>query len=121
MMYEFKLCMFIFLVVIIKYIIVSAAVRLSESHYRVKSYGDNNVLMEDFRPLSEYTNADNHCLPARIHQVKKANNVEELQRFSVRESIRNSDSALSGCSIYVDPGISSELRNKVKLCLRTNT
>ncbi|XP_047170046.1 uncharacterized protein LOC124838482 isoform X2 [Vigna umbellata] len=88
-------------------------VRLSESHYRVKSYGDNNVLMEDFRPLSEYTNADNHCLPARIHQVKKANNVEELQRFSVRESIRNSDSTLSGCSIYVDPGISSELRNKV--------
>ncbi|XP_027904451.1 uncharacterized protein LOC114164122 isoform X1 [Vigna unguiculata] len=88
-------------------------VRLSESHYRVKSYGDNNVLMEDFRLLSEYTNADNHCLPARIHQVKKANNVEELQRFSVRESIRNSDSTLSGCSIFVDPDISSELRNKV--------
>ncbi|KAL9313196.1 hypothetical protein ACSQ67_018648 [Phaseolus vulgaris] len=88
-------------------------VRLSESHYRVKSYGDNNMRMEDFRLLSEYTNADNHCLPARIQQAKKANSVEELQRFSVRESIRVSDSTLSGCSIYVDPSISSELRNKV--------
>ncbi|CAJ1973601.1 unnamed protein product [Sphenostylis stenocarpa] len=88
-------------------------VRLSESHYRVQSYGDNNMNMEDFRLLPECTNAENHCLPARIHQAKKANSVEEIQRFSVRESIRNSDSTLSGCSIYVDPSISTELRNKV--------
>jgi len=117
MVYDFKLCIFIFVVVVItKYVILSAAVRLSESHYRVKSSWDNNMRMEDFRLLSEYTNADNHCLPARIHQAKKANSVEELQRFSVRESVRISDSTLSGCSIYVDPSISSELRNKVKLC-----
>ncbi|RDX87626.1 DNA topoisomerase 2-binding protein 1, partial [Mucuna pruriens] len=88
-------------------------VRLSESHYRVKSYGDNNMRLDDFRLLPEYTNTENYCLPARIHQTKQANSVEELQRFSGRESIRNSDSTLRGCSIYVDPGISSELRNKV--------
>ncbi|XP_020236600.1 uncharacterized protein LOC109816131 isoform X1 [Cajanus cajan] len=92
---------------------VKKNVRLTESHYRVKSYGDNNMHFDNFRLLAEYTNAENHCLPARIHQTKQANSVEELQRFSGRESIRNSDSTLSGCSIYVDPGISSELQNKV--------
>lgn len=90
--------------------------RLSESHYRVKSYGDNDMRLDDFRLLPEYTNAENNCLPSRIHQSKLPNSVEELQRFPGRESIRNSDSTLSGCSIYVDPGISSELRHKVKLC-----
>ena len=105
-------------VVVITWIhfLVSGAVRLSESHYRVKSYGDNNTRLEDFRLLPEYRNAENSCFPARIHQSNQANSVEELQRFTGRESNRNSDSTLSGCSIYVDPGISSELRNKVKLC-----
>ncbi|KAL2637343.1 hypothetical protein AAZV13_06G051900 [Glycine max] len=92
---------------------VRKTVRLSESHYRVKSYGDNNTRLEDFRLLPEYRNAENSCFPARIHQSNQANSVEELQRFTGRESNRNSDSTLSGCSIYVDPGISSELRNKV--------
>ncbi|KAK7410184.1 hypothetical protein VNO78_00769 [Psophocarpus tetragonolobus] len=87
-------------------------VRLSESHYRVKSYGDN-MRLEDFRLQPEYTNAENSCIPATIHQTKQANSVEELQRFSGREPIRKTDSTLSGCSMYVDPGISSELRNKV--------
>lgn len=118
MRYEFKLCLLIFVVVITWiHFLVSGAVRLSESHYRVKSYGDNNTHLEDFRLLPEYTNAENSCLPARILQTKQAISVEELQRFTGRESIRNLDSTLSGCSIYVDPGISSELRNKVKLCI----
>ncbi|KAK7283158.1 hypothetical protein RIF29_12489 [Crotalaria pallida] len=77
-------------------------VRLSESHYSVKSYGDNNMRLDE-----------NSCLPAKIHETKHANNVEELQRFSGRESDRNLELTLSGSSIYVDPGISSELRNKV--------
>ncbi|KAK7311941.1 hypothetical protein RJT34_10426 [Clitoria ternatea] len=88
-------------------------VRLSESHYSVKSYGDNNMRLEDFRLFPGYKNAENHCLPARILETKQANSAEEFQRFSGRESNINLDSTLSGCSIYVDPGISSELRNKV--------
>ncbi|XP_019417694.1 PREDICTED: uncharacterized protein LOC109328603 isoform X2 [Lupinus angustifolius] len=77
-------------------------VRLSESHYSVKSYGDNSMRLDE-----------KSCLPAKIHETKHANNVEEFQRFSGRESNRNSDLTLSGCSIYVDPGISCELRSKV--------
>lgn len=99
--------------------LLSAAVRLSESHYSVKSYGDNNMRLDDFKLLPGYTNAENSCLPARIRETKHANIVEEFQRFSRRESNKNSDLTLSGCSIYVDPDISSELRNKVKLCFLT--
>ncbi|KAK7266298.1 hypothetical protein RIF29_18941 [Crotalaria pallida] len=83
--------------------LLSASVRLSESHYSVKSYRDNNMLLLD----------ENSCLPAKICETKHANNVEELQRFSGRESNRNLELTLSGSSIYVDPGISSELRSKV--------
>nr|AFK35091.1 unknown [Lotus japonicus] len=82
-------------------------VRLTESHYSVKSYGDNNMRLDDFKLLTRYTEAENYCLPARIHETKHAHSVEEIQRFSGRES------TLSGCSIYVDPGISSELCTKV--------
>ncbi|KAJ1382262.1 BRCT domain [Sesbania bispinosa] len=88
-------------------------VRLTESHYSVKSYRDNNMRMDDFKLLPAYTNSENYCLPTRIHETKHAHSVEEFQRSSGRESNRNLDSTLSGCSIYVDPGISSELRNKV--------
>ncbi|KAE9586900.1 putative BRCT domain-containing protein [Lupinus albus] len=77
-------------------------VTLSESHYRVKSYGDNNMRLDE-----------NSFLPAKIRETKHANNVEEIQRFSGRESNRSSDLTLSGCSIYVDACISCELRNKV--------
>ncbi|KAK7281883.1 hypothetical protein RIF29_10231 [Crotalaria pallida] len=84
-------------------VLVLLTMRLSESHYSVKSYGDNNMLLLD----------ENSCLPANIHETKHGNNVEELQRFSGRESNRNFELTLSGSSIYVDPGISSELRSKV--------
>ncbi|XP_019417696.1 PREDICTED: uncharacterized protein LOC109328603 isoform X4 [Lupinus angustifolius] len=83
-------------------------VRLSESHYSVKSYGDNSMRLDE-----------KSCLPAKIHETKHANNVEEFQRFSGRESNRNSDLTLSGCSIYVDPGISCELRSKPLWILKT--
>lgn len=87
-------------------------VRLTESLYSLKSYGDNNMKLDDFRLLPGYTNAGN-CLPARIHEIKHTHHAEEFQRFSGAESNRSLDSSLSGCSIYVDPGISSELQNKV--------
>ncbi|XP_073224540.1 uncharacterized protein [Cicer arietinum] len=79
-------------------------VRLTESLYSVKSYGDDNMHLDDFRLVPGYTNAGN-CLPARIYETKHTH--------PGRDSNRCLDSTLSGCSIYVDPGISSELRNKV--------
>ncbi|CAJ2643739.1 uncharacterized protein LOC123894189 [Trifolium pratense] len=87
-------------------------VRLTESLYSLKSHGDNNMHLDDFRLLPGYTNAGN-CLPAKIHEIKHTHHAEELRRFSGRESNRSLDSTLSGCSIYVDPSISSELQNKV--------
>ncbi|GAU26677.1 hypothetical protein TSUD_314530 [Trifolium subterraneum] len=86
--------------------------RLTESLYSLKSHGDNNMHLDDFRLLPGYTNAGN-CLPAKIHEINHTHHAEEFQRFSGRESNRSLDSTLSGCSIYVDPSISSELQNKV--------
>ncbi|XP_058723046.1 uncharacterized protein LOC131594856 [Vicia villosa] len=92
---------------------VKKNVRLTESLYSLKSYGDNNMILDDFRLPRGYTNTGN-CLPARIHETKHSHRAEEYLRFSDKEeSNRNLDSTLSGCSIYVDPHISSELRNKV--------
>ncbi|WJX35426.1 hypothetical protein P8452_23419 [Trifolium repens] len=86
-------------------------VRLTESLYSLKSHGDNNTPLDDFRLLPGYTNAGN-CLPGKIHEIKHTHHGEEFQRFSGRESNRCL-ATLSGCSIYVDPSISSELQNKV--------
>ncbi|XP_028777368.1 uncharacterized protein LOC114734045 isoform X2 [Neltuma alba] len=88
-------------------------VRLSESLYSVKNYGNNNTNLDDYKLLSGYTNAENSCLPASFLESKQNDKAEEFQRFSGRESTKNVDLPLSGCSIYVDPDISPELRTKV--------
>ncbi|KAL4276931.1 hypothetical protein HN51_059576 [Arachis hypogaea] len=88
-------------------------VRLSESHYSVKSNVDNNTRLDDFKLLPGYTGAENSCLPASLRETKNVDNVEEFQRSSGRKSNRSVDFTLSGYSIYIDPGISCELRNKV--------
>ncbi|MED6203663.1 hypothetical protein PIB30_001359 [Stylosanthes scabra] len=88
-------------------------VRLSESRYSVKSSLDNDTRLEDFKLLPGYTGTENSCLPASLRETKHVDNVEEFQRSSGRKSNRNEDFSLSGYSIYIDPGISFELRNKV--------
>ncbi|KAI9118356.1 hypothetical protein K1719_010688 [Acacia pycnantha] len=88
-------------------------VRLSESLYSVKNYGNNSTNLDDYKLLSGYTNAENSCLPVRFHETKQNDRAEEFQRFSEREFSKNLDFPLSGCSIYVDSDISPELRTKV--------
>ncbi|XP_054818856.1 uncharacterized protein LOC129318227 isoform X3 [Prosopis cineraria] len=87
-------------------------VRLIESLYSVNNFGNNNTNWDDYKLLSGHTN-ENSCLPVSLHETKQNDRVEEFQRFSGCESGKNVDLLLSGCSIYVDPGISPELRNKV--------
>lgn len=92
--------------------------RLSESLYSVKNYGDKNTRLDDYKLLAGYTNAENSCLPARLCENKQVGRVEEFQGLSGREFSKNVDLTLSGCSIYIDPDISPELQNKVKLIFR---
>lgn len=94
--------------------------RLSESLYGVKNYGNNNMKVDDYKLLSGYTNSENSCLPASVHEVKRNDRAEEFQRFSGNEFSKNVDLPLSGCSIYVDPDISAELRTKVFICSLIN-
>lgn len=76
--------------------------------------------VDDYKLLSGYTNSENSCLPASVHEVKRNDRAEEFQRFSGNEFSKNVDLPLSGCSIYVDPDISAELRTKVFICSLIN-
>lgn len=91
------------------------AVRLSESLYRIKSFGENKPL-DEWNRLTGFTGAENSCIPIGAHGTPKSDTIEEPHvRLSGRESDRNYASTLSGHSMYVDLDISAELRNKVKL------
>lgn len=90
--------------------------RLSESLYSIKSFGQNGIRLDELNRLVGFSGTENSCLPVGAHGTKHLSTIEEPQ-FSGRESNcnRSSDSTLSGHSMYIDLDISVELRNKVKL------
>ncbi|WCJ29280.1 BRCT domain-containing DNA repair protein [Euphorbia peplus] len=89
-------------------------VRLSESLYSVKTVGGNDVKLDDLNRLVGFGSTENSCLPAGINDAKQFDMAEGLhKRLSGRSSNRSTDSTLSGSSIYIDSGMSDELRNKV--------
>ena len=85
--------------------------RLSESLYSIKSFGQNGIRLDELNRLVGFSGTENSCLTGA-----HLSTIEEPQ-FSGRESNcnRSSDSILSGHSMYIDLDISAELRNKVKL------
>lgn len=86
--------------------------RLSESLYSIKSFGENGARLDELNRLVGVFSTENSCTPVATRGTKQLDMIEERHRpFSERES----DSTLSGHSMYVDLDISSELRNKVKL------
>uniref|UniRef100_A0A2N9FIL9 BRCT domain-containing protein n=1 Tax=Fagus sylvatica TaxID=28930 RepID=A0A2N9FIL9_FAGSY len=87
-------------------------VRLSETLYSVKNSGENGMRLDEFNRLAGFSGTENSCLPVVTHGAKQFDMIEK-PRFSGREFNRSSGSTLSGHSMYVDPDISAELRNKV--------
>lgn len=95
--------------------------RLSESLYSIKSFGQNCIRLDEFNRLVGFISTENSCIPVDARGAKPLDTIEEPHLpFSGRESNRSTDSVLSGHSMYVDLDISSELRNKVKLFLEKN-
>ncbi|KAM2969076.1 hypothetical protein FF2_016233 [Malus domestica] len=92
-------------------------VRLSESLYSIKSFGENGMRLDELNRLVGFSGTENSCLPIGVRGAKQLDtNDEPRVSFRGREAIRSTDSShstLSGHSIYVDLDISSELRNKV--------
>jgi hypothetical protein len=89
-------------------------VRLSESLYSVKSVGENGARLDEMNRLVGFTGAENVCLPVGINDAKQFNKSEGLHQLSSgRSPIKSIDLNLSGNSMYVDSGISDDLRSKV--------
>ena len=70
--------------------------------------------LDELNRLAGFSGTENSCLPVGTYGAKKFDMIEK-SRFSGRELNRSTGSTLSGHSLYVDPGISAELRNKVNL------
>ncbi|EXB74916.1 hypothetical protein L484_018625 [Morus notabilis] len=82
--------------------------RLSESFYKVKSFGENAMPLDELNRLTGFSGAENSCFPVGVRTAEELN-----VRFPGKQSDRCYDSTLSGQSMYVDLDISAELRNKV--------
>ncbi|XP_034201696.1 uncharacterized protein LOC117616475 isoform X2 [Prunus dulcis] len=95
-------------------------VRLSESLYSIKSFGQNGIRLDEFNRLVGFISTENSCIPVDARGAKPLDTIEEPHLpFSGRESNRSTDSVLSGHSMHVDLDISSELRNKPLWVLKT--
>lgn len=79
-------------------------VRLNESLYGVKSFGEDYMAKKDLNR--------NSCLPnAMVDNVKESKLIHR-SRLHLEEKKRRG-LMFSGESVYVDPNVSGELRNKV--------
>ncbi|KAI3811508.1 hypothetical protein L1987_21232 [Smallanthus sonchifolius] len=84
-------------------------VRLNESLYGVKSFGENHMAKENLNR----TGSGNTCHPvAMLENVKQCNLIPKPRLHSLEEQKRRG-SIFSGQTFYVDPDVSAELRNKV--------
>ncbi|GKV00032.1 hypothetical protein SLEP1_g12794 [Rubroshorea leprosula] len=69
--------------------------------------------VDELKQLVGFT-AEKSCLPAGFHEAIKFDTVEKPHLHSSGgDTNRSMDSTLSGHTIYIDPDISNELRNKV--------
>ncbi|XP_022730574.1 uncharacterized protein LOC111285399 isoform X2 [Durio zibethinus] len=93
---------------------VKRNVRLSESLYTVKCVEEHGTRVDELNRLAGSTASDSSCLPAGFHEAKKIDMIEKQHvLFSGRVPKKSMDSTLSGHTMYIDSGISDELRNKV--------
>lgn len=84
--------------------------RLSESLYTVKSIDEHGMHLDKLNRLVGFAGTETSCLPAGIYEAKQFDVTSKPER----ESHRNMNSTLSGCSMYVDSDVSEELQNKVE-------
>ncbi|XP_062159473.1 uncharacterized protein LOC133866838 [Alnus glutinosa] len=89
-------------------------VRLSESLYSVQSFGENGMRLDELNWRAGFSGIETSCLPVGTNGAKRFDMIENPHLwFSGREFNKSTESALSGNSVYIDPDISAELRNKV--------
>lgn len=53
--------------------------RLSESLYSIKSFGQNGIRLDELNRLVGFSGTENSCLPVGAHGTKHLNTTEEPQ------------------------------------------
>ncbi|XP_073110060.1 uncharacterized protein [Elaeis guineensis] len=88
--------------------------RLNESLYRIKSVGESGLPSGEFNRLVGLPGSEKSCLPAIAFEDERSSNTTGQPQLpsSVKE-IRAGGSVFSNDCIYIDSGVSYELKKKV--------
>ncbi|XP_008792858.1 uncharacterized protein LOC103709336 isoform X2 [Phoenix dactylifera] len=88
--------------------------RLNESLYSIKSVGESGLPLGEFNRLVELPGSEKSCLPAIAFGDERSSNTAGQPHLpsSVKE-LRAGGSVLSNDCIYIDSGVSYELKKKV--------
>ncbi|KAF0913981.1 hypothetical protein E2562_025392 [Oryza meyeriana var. granulata] len=88
--------------------------RLDESSYSIKNIGENGMPLREFNQLVGAPVSENSCLPPMIFQDKACSDTTEKHRLQTpRKEDDHNEFVFTNDSIYIDPGISGEMRKKV--------
>nr|QGN65408.1 BRCA1 C Terminus domain containing protein [Oryza sativa f. spontanea] len=93
---------------------VRRSMRLDESLYSIKNIGENGMPLGEFNRLVGAPVSGNSCLPPMMFQEKTFSDTTEKHRLQTSRKEHDHDEFLfTNDSIYIDPGISGEMRKKV--------
>lgn len=89
--------------------------RLDESLYSIKNIGENGLPLGDFNRLVGVPVSENSCLPPVIFQDKACADTTRKHPLQTRRKEDGIDELVfRNETIYIDPGISGEMRKKVQ-------
>jgi hypothetical protein len=93
---------------------VSAAVRLDESLYSIRNIGENGQPLGEFNRLVGAPVSEKSCLPPMVFQDKACSDTTQKRRLQAhREEPEHDVFVFTNHTIYIDPGISGEMKKKV--------
>uniref|UniRef100_A0A0D9XE47 BRCT domain-containing protein n=1 Tax=Leersia perrieri TaxID=77586 RepID=A0A0D9XE47_9ORYZ len=88
--------------------------RLDESLYSIKNMRENGMPLGEFNRLVGTPVSESSCLPPMVFQEKAFSDTTEKHRLQTSRKEHDHDEfVFTNDSIYIDPGISGEMRKKV--------
>ncbi|CAM0951520.1 unnamed protein product [Alopecurus aequalis] len=88
--------------------------RLDESLYSIKNIGENGRPLGEFNRLVGVPVSENSCLPPMIFQDKACSDTTHKHRLQAhREEPEHDVFVFTNHTIYIDPGISGEMKKKI--------
>lgn len=91
--------------------------RLDESLYSIKNIGENGLLLGESNRLVGLPVNEKSCLPPMIFQDKACSDTTHKRQLQAhREEPEDDVFVFTNDTIYIDPGISGEMKKKVCPC-----